>query len=118
MKFKLYELKQMAESFNKLIQQDLPISISWSLMEIAEVFVENEEKYNKLSKKIWEKHSTEVEGKFVVLNEKLKAFKKEMEELNNIEFEIEFNKINIDVLKPHIKLSALDLIKLKKILDK
>lgn len=119
MNIKLYEIKQMAESFNKLINQDLPIGISWTLMEIAELFMENESKYNKLYKKIEDKYSiTDDDDEKIIPKDNTEKFKSELEELNNIEFELEIDKIKIDDIKQHVKLSAIDLIKLKKILCK
>lgn len=116
MEFKIKELLGIKESLNKLLVAEIPIKTSYKLGKIINKMGEELKFFDTKRMELFKKYG-ELDGKeYKVKLEDNEIFVKEMNELLEITFELEINKIKLDSLGD-IKLSALDMANLDKFIE-
>ena len=122
-KIKMFDIINMIESFNKLVEAPLSLSTSMKIMRMQELFIKEhklfERQKNKLIKEFGE--ISEDKKEITVKKENLNEFSEKMQELSDIEVVVYSNKIKINELKDNtdkeIFITASDLYKLRHILE-
>jgi len=116
MKLSLGDIRIMKDPMIKLLDQELPIKVAWSLTKLVKVFdkelSEIEDFRVSLIKKMGE---SDENGSIKVPEEKMNEFIEKFNELLQTEIEVEFEPIDIDKLGD-IKIDTQSLIALDKIL--
>ena len=105
---KLKELVNLKPSLEKLIVQDLPIKIAYKLSKLVKRLNEEYVIYSKNKNNLFEKYGTKEKEKITVKPENMKQFKKDLEELLEIEVKMNIDKIKLSDLNT-IKISTIDM---------
>ena len=117
MELKLAELVNMREALEKLVQMDLPIKQSFLLSKFAKKATvelqEFEEQRVKLVNKYGE--TDETTGTTSVAPANLEAFRKDLDELTDVELFFDIPPIRVEALE-NVKISVSDLMALEPIL--
>ena len=104
--------KSTVDSFNSLLSKNIKPNIAFSILGLSDIISNIIENKNKIHNKIllrYGSRSTEEKDKFTIPRENIDKFNTDMEDLNNIKHEIEFNKLNIDDLELDDKIKIQDL---------
>ena len=114
-KFKGYMLEKTIEAFMELSNKELPIDVSWDVLDITDKIEKEFEKFRKLNEGIFNKYGEEVEHNGQKLKQ-IPADNKEalekIKELNEKDISVDINKLDKESLKG-ITLSTIHLRLLK-----
>lgn len=110
MKVKLSDLLKMKPVIEKLIKQDVPVTVGYDLITLVRVFETQLKTFAELRKKLFTKYGKEDKEKktTTIEKDKVKDFEKNMNQLLDKEIKIECKKIKISSLGD-VKLSTSDL---------
>lgn len=113
---KLINIVNSYNSLSKLAEIDLPIDISFNITDIILEIEKHINNYNNQKNKLLIKYGTsENKIDYDIKSEHIEAFKKELEALNDIDINLNINKI---VLPADIKISAKILYALKDYIER
>ena len=99
MKLKNRELLMIADSLNRLITKDYPVTLSFKLSKLTRLVNQELEDYNKSFQSLWEKYGQPIEksgektGEKEIKPENRKAYTDELEKLLEQEADINFQPI-------------------------
>lgn len=114
MKLKIGEVVNSVETLRKVLEQSLPVKISFRLMGLVKTFDEKlktfEEARIVLIKRLGQEDS---EGTYKIKEENMDEFVVEFQSLLSEEIEIDFKKIDVETLPDSVELSVSDIQKLE-----
>ena len=99
MKLKNRELLMIADSLNRLITKDYPVTLSFKLSKLTRLVNQELEDYNKSFQSLWEKYGQPIEksgektGEKEIKHENRKTYTDELEKLLDQEADINFQPI-------------------------
>ena len=115
MKFTLGDIRTMKDPMTRLLENDLPVKIAWSLTKLVKVFdkelSEIEEFRISLIKKLG---SDDGDGSIKIPDDKMEDFIEQFNELLQTEIEVEFIPMEIDKLE-NLTINTKDLLVMDKI---
>ena len=117
MKLTLKKLISVKPSMKKLLNQDLPIKISYNLSKLISELNEEYTLFEEKKQLLFIKYGEEKENKISIKQENVKTFTKDIGDLLDIEVEIEVTKVKLNDLGD-IKLSPLDMLNLDILIEK
>jgi hypothetical protein len=116
-KVTLGEIKQIEEILSKLVNESLPVKISYKLSKIIPLLNAELERFEKFRvERISKYGEADEEGNTKVLPENVEVFVNEMNELMAESIDLDFDPISIDTLPDDTKLSAVEIHSLAKFL--
>ena len=120
MKLKLSQLLDMKVVVEKLIGQDVPVTVGYDLMKLVKAFDAELDLYSKARTKLFDKYGEEDKEKKTksVPEAKVEAFRTDMQKLLDKEVKLEIGRIKLSQLGNTVKLSTADLIKIELLIEK
>ncbi len=103
---KLQELPNIINNLNIIAEKDIPIKLSYKLSKLNKKLQEEQKYYEEQNIKIINKYGekddngelkvNQENNSIPIIMDKIQDFQKEMTELNELEFEVEFDPIKIE----------------------
>ena len=119
MKCKLRNLVKAKASFDKIIKQDIDITVAFDFQKKWRPILVEFKTYEDGQKKLFEKLGKNDGMKMTIDPDKMPEFNKEIEKLLAHEVDVSFEKLSVKVLKEQaLKLSVKDLMDLEEFLTK
>lgn len=127
--FKLGEIKDIANAFNTIINNEISMQLSWQLSEILFEIIEKEKLYNNKHQEIIERCAekddkgqivyTEDKRGVKIQKDKIEKYSKLINELNDINISLDESPILLkDLIKEEIKISPVNLYILRSFIAK
>lgn len=127
--FKLGEIKDIANAFNTIINNEISMQLSWQLSEILFEIIEKEKLYNNKHQEIIERCAekddkgqivyTEDKRGVKIQKDKIEKYTKLINELNDINISLDESPILLkDLIKEEIKISPVNLYILRSFIAK
>lgn len=119
MKLKMFEIRNMKEPLEKLIDKQIPVKVAFRLNNLVKQFDEHLTDIEQYRVKLINTYGVknEEKGEIEVPPKKMKDFMREMNELLNEEVDVDINPINVNNFGDDLMLSTKDLMILEKIFE-